>query len=361
LHQAHVAGRLSTPLAWTVGGKPEIVIELAGGRIAGGRPVPGRNDELAEAWNVAGTLPALDLAGRRPCLVAADDSNADRPGLVIHPAPVRIAQRRRAALPSPAYLAIVPIPGRARSYAVNLRTGVHTMSIEVRDGRGRLRWSDPGKGAYGRPPAAGSIDGLPVVVADDHGELRRYGPDGVPAWMADWTAAYTLPILGPFGPGGEWAVLRAGGIHGLELLDASGTTIWRTESELWEFASSAPAVADPSGRGDLALGAVTRSGAFVCIETGTGRTRWTLDLGTAPNGTSVVAADIDDDGRDEFVVGLPDGRLLCIGEGMDGQGRIEWTLAFDAAVANPAVVDLDGDGIAELVVATADGQVRWLA
>jgi outer membrane protein assembly factor BamB len=138
-------------------------------------------------------------------------------------------------------------------------------------------------------------------------------------------------------------------------------TVWRTESNLWEFASSTPAVADTSGRGDIVIGAVTRSGAFACIETGTGRTRWTLDLGTAPNGTSVVAADIDGDGRDEFVVGLPDGRLLCIGERADGQGRIRWSVAFDAAVANPIVVDLDGDGIAELVIATADGQVRWLA
>ena len=109
------------------------------------------------------------------------------------------------------------------------------------------------------------------------------------------------------------------------------------------------------------LGAVTRGGAFVCTDIKTGRTRWELDLGTAPNGTSVVAADIDGDGRDEFIVGLPDGRLLCIGEGDDAQGLIEWSVAFDVAVANPIVVDLDGDGIAELVVATADGQVRWLA
>ena len=216
-HRTHVAGRLSVPLAWTVAGKPEVVFDLAGGRIAGGRPVAGRHDELAEAWKVAGRLPALDVTGRASCLVAADDSDPDRPGLVFHPAPVRAAHRRRAALPSPVYLGAVPIPGPRRSYAVNLRTGVHTMAIEVRDGRGRLVWGDTGKGAYLRLPAADSLDGLATVVADDHGELRRYGADGSPAWMADWTAAYTLPILGPFGPGGEWAILRAGGIHGLEL------------------------------------------------------------------------------------------------------------------------------------------------
>ena len=218
-----------------------------------------------------------------------------------------------------------------------------------------------GKGAYLRPPAADSIDGVPIVVADDHGELRRYGPGGSLAWMADWTAAYTLPILGPFGPGGAWAILRAGGIHGLELLDGDGTTIWRTEADLWEFASSVPAVGDPSGRGEQVLGAVTRGGAFTAVDVATGRTRWTLELGCAPNDTSVIAVDIDGDGRDEFIVGLPDGRLLCIGEDGNSQGRVAWTVAFDAAVANHIVVDLDGDGVAELVIATADGQVRWLA
>jgi hypothetical protein len=35
-------------------------------------------------------------------------------------------------------------------------------------------------------------------------------------------------------------------------------------------------------------------------------------------------------------------------------------MRFDAAVSNPIVVDLNGDGLAELVVATADGAVRWL-
>ena len=355
-----VAGRVATPLSWTVAGRPELVVDLAVGRVAGGQPIPGQHGTLQDSWTITGSLPALAIRDGRPALVAADGSDPDRPAMVIHPAPVDPARRRRVRLPAPVYLGIVPV-GRPRSLVVNLRTGVHTMALAVHDARGRLHWRDLAKGAYLRPPAADIVDGELTVVSDDHGELRRYGPDGSQAWLADWTAAYTLPILGPFGPDGSWSILRAGGIHGLELLDAAGATIWRTEADLWEFASSSPAIGDPAGTGELMLGALTRGGAFVCVAAGTGRTRWTLDLGTSPSDTSIVAADIDGDGRDEFIVGLPDGRLVGIGESPDGAGRIKWSLRFDAAVANPIVVDLDGDGVAELVVATADGQVRWLS
>jgi outer membrane protein assembly factor BamB len=234
------------------------------------------------------------------------------------------------------------------------------MSVEVRDARGRRVWTDPRKGAYLRPPAVDTVGGLPAVVSDDHGELRRYGATGAIAWLADWTAAYTLPIVGPFGAGGSWAILRAGGIHGLELLDERGLTIWRTDAELWEYASSTPAVGFPGTDREPVLGAVARGGAFRAIDVRTGSLRWELDLGSAPNASSIVAADLDGDGRDEFLVGLPNGRLVCLGEEAPGTGNIDWTATFDSAVANPIVVDLDGDGVAELVVATADGQVRWL-
>jgi outer membrane protein assembly factor BamB len=236
------------------------------------------------------------------------------------------------------------------------------MAIEFRDARGRLLWTDERKGAYLRPPAADVVDGAPVILSDDHGELRRYGANGSVAWMSDWTAAYTMPIPGPFGPDGSWAVLRAGGIHGLELLDAGGATIWRTDTDLWEYASSVPAIGRVGAHAATSsLGVVTRSGVFACVDVRTGKTRWELDLGCPPNASSVVAADLDGDGTDEFVVGLPDGRLVCLGEDGRGSGEIRWTLPFDAAVSNSIVVDLDGDGLAQLVVATADGQVRWLA
>ncbi len=353
-----VHGRLATPLAGSPAGGG-LVVDRAGGEIVGGDPVAGRDGVLDGAWSVPGTLPALEVDGPQPRLVVADGSDPDRPAMAIHALPAGRVPVRRVGLRAPVYLGIVPV-GADGGYVVNLRTGVHTMSLERRDRTGRLRWRDPGKGAYLRSPAVDVVDGAQVTIADDHGELRTYDASGKIAWVADWTAAYTQPIPGPWGPGGEWAILRAGGIHGLELVDAAGETIWRTDAELWEYASSTPAVGWLGDPRAPALGAMTRGGSFRCIDVRTGGTRWALDLGCAPNATSIVAADVDGDGSDEFIAGLPDGRLVCLGESASGRGVERWSVAFDVAVGNPIVVDLDGDGAAELVVATADGDVRWL-
>jgi len=76
--------------------------------------------------------------------------------------------------------------------------------------------------------------------------------------------------------------------------------------------------------------------------------------------TSVVAGDVDGDGADEFLTGLPDGRLLCLKE-VQAKGTILWEKQLEAAIANPILADIDGDGSAEILLSTADGFVRILA
>jgi hypothetical protein len=107
------------------------------------------------------------------------------------------------------------------------------------------------------------------------------------------------------------------------------------------------------------LGALTEAGVLQCVEAATGRVRWTLDLGSAADETYVVSGDLDGDGRDEFLAGLPDGRLVAAGE-KRGRGVVEWELELDAAIGPLAVADADGDGRAEIVLSTADGAVRVL-
>ena len=74
---------------------------------------------------------------------------------------------------------------------------------------------------------------------------------------------------------------------------------------------------------------------------------------------SIVACDIDGDGRDNFVLGLPDGKLVALEE-RDGKGVVVWKFDLHAAALEIVIADVDGDGFAEIVVETDDGVVRVL-
>ncbi len=68
---------------------------------------------------------------------------------------------------------------------------------------------------------------------------------------------------------------------------------------------------------------------------------------------------MDGDGRDNFLVGLPDGRLVALDE-KDGKGSILWKVTFDAGVDEAILADVDGDGKSEIIVSLANGQVKVL-
>jgi outer membrane protein assembly factor BamB len=108
------------------------------------------------------------------------------------------------------------------------------------------------------------------------------------------------------------------------------------------------------------VGSLAEDGIFECLDARTGERRWSLDLATPPSSTSVVTGDLDGDGEDEFLLGLADGRLVCLKE-KAGRGSVLWEVKFDAAVANPIIADVNGDGAAEIVLSTSDGCVRILA
>jgi len=351
-------GRVCQPLVWEVGGRRELVVDMAGGEVAGGRPEAGA---LQGMWRVPGSYPALHLdaqgVGR---LAAADLSNPDQPTALIYTAPLGpSAEPLRVPLAQPLYARAALLPyGAEYRLLANLQTGVHTFVLATYDSGGSLLWEDRGSGAYPNAAAAGDLDGdgREEVAADDHGVYRVYNAAGkVTATHPGWPPAYNLPIVGPFGPDRKTCVLRSAGINGMALLDAGAQVLWFRGAPVWRYYQSVPAVGDVAGDGRLALGIVSEDGRFECLDTANGEPLWSVDLGTPPSQTSVVAGDVDGDGQDEFLTGLPDGRLVCL-----GQGRIVWERELDAAVANPILADVEGDGLAEVVVSTADGHVRIL-
>ena len=368
-------GRTVQPLVRATGSGPQLVVALADGSVVGGT-IAG-SSALYDRWQVSGSHPApIRSSDQEQLLVTSTSDGVAR--LRMHGGDRPLADPLMD-LPLDAPLDRAPTPLPDDGIALTLRTSTHTLATEVREPDGTIRWRAD-TGAYVHPPAAGTLDdGHGVVLLDDHGVLRRFpaarsdaarrngtGGDGAPApaaahhqtWQRDWTAAYSMPVIGPFLPDGRLGILRTNGIHGLELLDATGRRQWRTEAELWRYSAGRAAVARlPDGTSLVAH--PRRDGIIDGIEVGTGRSRWELPVFDVLEHAALAAGDLDGDAMDELLVGLPDGRLLCL-EGLGGPVRTRWTVEVGAGIVAVVIADIDGDGCSEIVVGTVDGRVRML-
>ncbi|NIA12951.1 MAG: PQQ-binding-like beta-propeller repeat protein [Nitrospiraceae bacterium] len=134
-------------------------------------------------------------------------------------------------------------------------------------------------------------------------------------------------------------------------VDAFGHEIWSTD--LGDMITNSSTLADVLGGPGLEVLVMTLTGRIVCLEGLTGDILWDIHpLGEIHwGGMTVVAADLDRDGRIEIVVGDKEGKLVCL----TGTGETRWTYDGTEGIRGaPAVDDLDGDGIAEIVFVTTD-------
>ena len=79
-----------------------------------------------------------------------------------------------------------------------------------------------------------------------------------------------------------------------------------------------------------------------------------LALSSGEHIETVLIPDFNSDGKGEFLIGN-----ICIGTDTDGQGKILWRMPVSAS-SWPAIADLNGDGLGEIIIPGSDGLVRVL-
>ncbi len=167
--------------------------------------------------------------------------------------------------------------------------------------------------------------------------------------------AYGSPILIDVDHDGREEILVAGCFGGFGMLRDDYSILWWKRTPFTDMMLRLPGIADVHGDGRLCIGICRANGIFSCLEGTTGRELWSIDLQSTT--ADIVSCDIDGDGKEEFIAGTTDGRLIAIGTDASGKGVIRWSVEIGFALGSPVIADVDGDGFCEILVVSGDGSL----
>ena len=167
--------------------------------------------------------------------------------------------------------------------------------------------------------------------------------------------AYGSPILLDVDNDEREEILVGGCFGGFGMLRDDFSILWWMQTPFTDMMLRLPGIADVQGDGRLCIGICRANGRFSCLDGATGRELWNIDLQSTT--ADIVSCDIDGDGKEEFIAGTTDGRLLAIGTDASGRGVIRWAVNIGCALGNPIVADADGDGFAEVLFVSGDGSL----
>lgn len=184
----------------------------------------------------------------------------------------------------------------------------------------------------------------------------------LPAW-----AAYGEPLVYDFNEDGRPEVLLDSP-YLLALLELSGKPLWHglgrlddpvkaDEGNVGQSTACKHALADFDGDGKFEIASAGYDDGVRVIDPRTGKVLWSLPA-PAPTGPRVTAVNIDGQGGDEII--YPAGSSLVAITGDRTSGRLLWNWPGPASLSLPAIADLDGDGLAEIVVQDANATLHCL-
>ncbi|MBN1607216.1 MAG: VCBS repeat-containing protein [Polyangiaceae bacterium] len=265
------------------------------------------------------------------------------------------------------------VVGRASGGEVE-QVSVYEPDGSVRSGFPARHADDPGYGwgLYNQNVALGDLDGdseLEIYVPTDTHYILAVHPDGE-----------QLAVNAMYGAGKVWSQV---GVHVDQAADLRGYAECGTEHRP-NFANSAPVIADVDGNGsdefivvgdvyDCSVGDPDGDLYHTPFILNMDRTRWsgsgydwqTIPVPGAGSGplsqdyaviqycvTSAAVADLDNDGEKEILYPSYDGKLHAVWLDRTAHGSWPFTLPTDGGIhfaSEPAVVDLEGDGPAEVI------------
>ena len=206
-------------------------------------------------------------------------------------------------------------------------TGGHWAEPAVLPQWGNLGWVD-----YNGAPAIAGVSpsgAVRVVNSEDNGHLALIScevpSDPALATVAEvWSAPqsrpddqrYSMAAVSPIGSNGADWMVGVGSVSGVlqARRGADGSLVW--ERQLWMGAATSGGVAN-----DNAL-------------------------------SSVLALDVDGDGRVEFVVGAADGWLYALDA---ATGALRWSIEIGAPLGEPIAADFQNESASGILVPAADG------
>lgn len=147
-------------------------------------------------------------------------------------------------------------------------------------------------------------------------------------------------------------------IHALNAED--GSTLWEYDTGGCNDAS--PVIYDVDMDGDLEVIVPGSSPRRVyCFDGATGDIEWNISTGSNCIDSPPAVADLDLDGKPEVVLGTFNGYVYCL-NGEDGSEEWKINLGTNSYIqSGPNVLDLDADGILDVVVAQWAGDCRVYA